>query len=149
LALRASLKGSPYLRGALPIVSIAVQADSEVRCDTRPAAADRIVTDGKFLRVASSPRSAIGAAAAGQHADAPGAGAVASDRFLVKGVTYGTFAPDAQGYQFPSMQQVAADFRQMASLGINTVRTYTPPRRDLLDAAAGEGLRVLVGLPWP
>src|SRR5213078_2881192 len=27
-------------------------------------------------------------------------------------------------------------------------RTYTPPRRDLLDAAAREGLRVLVGLPW-
>ena len=78
----------------------------------------------------------------------PGAEAVASERFLVKGVTYGTFAPDAQGYQFPSMQQVAADFRQMASLGINTVRTYTPPRRDLLDAAAGEGLRVMVGLPW-
>src|SRR5205814_2302412 len=32
--------------------------------------------------------------------------------------------------------------------GINTVRTYTPPRRDLLDAAAREGLRVMVGLPW-
>ncbi len=36
----------------------------------------------------------------------------------------------------------------MAELGINTVRTYTPPNRDLLDAAAAEGLRVLVGLPW-
>src|SRR6185295_7223506 len=70
------------------------------------------------------------------------------ERFLVKGVTYGTFAPDAQGYQFPSLQQVAADFRQMAGLGINTVRTYTPPRRELLDVAAAEGLRVMVGLPW-
>jgi hypothetical protein len=36
----------------------------------------------------------------------------------------------------------------MAGLGINTVRTYTPPRRELLDAAADEGLRVMVGLPW-
>src|SRR5437773_1146549 len=36
----------------------------------------------------------------------------------------------------------------MAGLGVNTVRTYTPPRRDLLDAAAREGLRVMVGLPW-
>src|SRR4051794_7256349 len=36
----------------------------------------------------------------------------------------------------------------MAELGINTVRTYTAPRRDLLDAAAAEGLRVMVGLPW-
>ncbi len=36
----------------------------------------------------------------------------------------------------------------MASLGINSVRTYTPPRRDLLDEAARHGLRVMVGLPW-
>jgi len=36
----------------------------------------------------------------------------------------------------------------MAELGINTVRTYTPPRPDLLDEAARNGLRVMVGLPW-
>ena len=36
----------------------------------------------------------------------------------------------------------------MAELGINTVRIYTPPRRDLLDEAARHGLRVMVGLPW-
>src|SRR5580765_3438333 len=83
----------------------------------------RIVTEGKFLRAGD-------------------------ERFLVKGVTYGTFAPDADGYQFPPLPQVAADFRQMATLGFNTVRTYTPPRRELLDAAAREGLRVMVGLPW-
>ena len=104
-------------------MSTAVQADSEVRRETRPASTARIVTEGKFLRAGD-------------------------DRFLVKGVTYGTFAPDAQGYQFPSLQQAAADFRQMASLGVNTVRTYTPPRRELLDAAAREGLRVMIGLPW-
>jgi GT2 family glycosyltransferase len=69
-------------------------------------------------------------------------------RLLIKGVTYGTFAPDADGYQFPSRQQVAEDFRLMSDLGINTVRTYTPPRIDLLDEAAGQGLRVMVGLPW-
>ena len=81
------------------------------------------MTDGKFLRAGD-------------------------ERFFVKGVTYGTFAPDADGYQFPSLQQVTADFCQMASLGVNTVRTYTPPRRDMLDVAAREGLRVMVGLPW-
>ena len=36
----------------------------------------------------------------------------------------------------------------MAELGINTVRVYTMPRRDLLDAAARHGLRVIVGMPW-
>jgi len=82
----------------------------------------RLATDGKFLKAGD-------------------------ERFLVKGVTYGTFAPDADGYQFPSIRTIAADFRQMADLGVNTVRTYTPPRRDLLDAAAQEGLRVMVGLP--
>ena len=56
--------------------------------------------------------------------------------------------PTRDGYQFPPLQQIADDFRQMASLGINTVRTYTPPRRDLLDEAARHGLRVMVGLPW-
>ena len=104
-------------------MSTAVQAESDVRREARTPSTARIVTEGKFLRVGA-------------------------ERLLVKGVTYGTFAPDAQGYQFPSLQQVAADFRQMASLGVNTVRTYTPPSRELLDAAAREGLRVMVGLPW-
>ena len=84
---------------------------------------DRIAADGKFLRVGD-------------------------ERYLVKGVTYGTFAPDDQGHQFPPLSQIAEDFRLMAELGINTVRTYTAPRRDLLDEAARCGLRVMVGLPW-
>ena len=70
------------------------------------------------------------------------------ERLLVKGVTYGTFAPDSGGYQFPPLTQVAEDFRLMAELGINSVRTYTAPRRDLLDEAARYGLRVMIGLPW-
>jgi GT2 family glycosyltransferase/sugar lactone lactonase YvrE len=82
-----------------------------------------VQTDGKFLRAGD-------------------------ERFLLKGVTYGTFAPDADGYQYPPARQVADDFRLMASFGINTVRLYTPPRLDLLDEAARHGLRVMVGLPW-
>ena len=104
-------------------MSTAVQSESDVRRDSRTLSTARIATEGKFLRAGD-------------------------ERFLVKGVTYGTFAPDGQGYQFPSLPQIAADFRQMAELGVNTVRTYTPPRRELLDAAAREGLRVMVGLPW-
>jgi len=111
-------------------VSTAVQAgpagpDAPVRA--KPLSAARIVADGKFLR----------------STDAEGGA-----RFLVKGVTYGTFAPDADGYQFPAPKQVAEDFRLMAGFGINTVRTYTAPRLDLLDEASRNGLRVMVGLPW-
>jgi hypothetical protein len=105
-------------------VSTAVQARLlEQREDRAPISGGRVAADGKFLLAGS-------------------------ERFLVKGVTYGTFAPDAQGYQFPAPAQVAEDFRVMAELGINTVRTYTPPRLDLLDEAARCGLRVMVGLPW-
>jgi len=99
------------------------QADTEVRRPTPAATSARISADGKFLR-----------------AD--------NERFLVKGVTYGTFAPDADGYQFPPLSHIAEDFRLMAALGINTVRTYTPPRLDLLDEAARHGLKVMAGLPW-
>ena len=88
-----------------------------------PRADARAIADGKFLQIGGR-------------------------RFFVKGVTYGTFAPDAHGYQFPSPERVADDFRLMAELGINTVRTYTAPRVDLLDEAARRGLRVMVGLPW-
>ncbi len=73
---------------------------------------------------------------------------VAGQRFLVKGVTYGTFAPDEAGHQFPAIDRVRADFRQMAEHGFNTVRVYTPPTEAVMDEAAAAGLRVMVGLPW-
>jgi beta-galactosidase/beta-glucuronidase len=69
-------------------------------------------------------------------------------RFLVKGVSYGTFAPDADGSQFPPLVRVADDFARMAAAGLNTVRTYTVPPVALLDEAARHGLRVMVGMPW-
>src|SRR5262245_51520478 len=70
-------------------------------------------------------------------------------RFLVKGVTYGTFAPDASGAQFPVPARIAQDFAMMAAAGLNTVRTYTVPTVDLLEEAARHGLRAVVGIPWP
>jgi GT2 family glycosyltransferase/sugar lactone lactonase YvrE len=69
-------------------------------------------------------------------------------RFLIKGVAYGTFEPDADGSQFPPIQQVARDFALMAESGFNTVRTYTVPTGDLLDEAARHGLKVMAGVPW-
>jgi GT2 family glycosyltransferase len=104
-------------------VTTAIQPGPAAREDRTPIVGARVVSDGKFLRCDDA-------------------------RFLLKGVTYGTFAPDADGYQFPSPQRIAEDFRMMSDLGINTVRTYTAPRLDLLDEAARHGLRVMVGLPW-
>ena len=69
--------------------------------------------------------------------------------FLIKGVSYGTFAPDASGSQFPAAEVVARDFARMREAGINTVRTYTAPPEPVLDEAARNGLRVLAGAPWP
>ncbi|MEM7416502.1 MAG: glycosyltransferase [Gemmatimonadota bacterium] len=74
---------------------------------------------------------------------------VGGQRFLIKGVTYGTFAPADDGAQFPSAEQVEHDFAAMAAAGINTVRTYTPPSPTVLDAASRHGLRLIVGIAWP
>ena len=74
---------------------------------------------------------------------------VDSRRFLVKGVAYGTFAPDGERGQFPPSARITQDFTLMAAAGVNTVRTYTVPPVGLLDAAMWHGLRVMVGLAWP
>ena len=102
-------------------MGLSLQIDPTPRRD--PGSVARVVADGKFLRAGS-------------------------ERFLLKGVTYGTFAPRGDGDHFPADRRVAEDFRMMAGLGVNTVRVYTPPRPALLDEAARHGLRVLIGLPW-
>jgi O-antigen biosynthesis protein len=90
---------------------------------TSSPAEERARIDGKFLRVDGQ-------------------------RFLVRGVTYGTFAPGPGGHQFPPLARVRSDFAAMAAAGVNTVRVYTPPTVGVLDAAAAAGLRVMVGIPW-
>ena len=73
---------------------------------------------------------------------------VDGQRWIVKGVSYGTFAPDRERWQFPAAEQVADDFATMTRFGVNTVRLYTPPPQGLLDEAARHGLRLMIGLPW-
>ncbi len=87
------------------------------------SAAPRVTVDGKFLRDGDR-------------------------RFVLKGVTYGTFAPDANGDQYPEEDTVALDLAMMAAAGLNTVRVYTAPPDRLLDEAARHGLRLMIGLPW-
>jgi GT2 family glycosyltransferase len=73
---------------------------------------------------------------------------IGAEKLWIKGVTYGTFRPDASGQQFPDRSQVAQDFQHMARHGFNALRTYTVPPRWLLDIAIENGLHVMVGIPW-
>jgi glycosyltransferase involved in cell wall biosynthesis len=101
-----------------------VVEDAIAEAPAAPAfAGEAIRVDGKFFR-----------AGAAKH--------------FIKGVTYGPFAPDSQGDQFPALEMVERDFALMVTAGINTVRVFTVPPVRLLDAAQRHGLKVLVGLPW-
>jgi len=72
--------------------------------------------------------------------------ATGGDRFDFRGVTYGTFAPRSDGALFPERDRLERDLATMRAAGFTVVRTYTLPTDDLLEAAAGNGLRVLAGL---
>ena len=72
---------------------------------------------------------------------------VGDEKLWIRGVTYGTFHPDAHGNEY-HREQVERDFVLIADSGLNAIRTYTVPPRWLLDSAQEYGLRVMVGLPW-
>ena len=84
---------------------------------------ERVRVDGKFFRVGES-------------------------KFYVKGVTYGPFAPNANGEFFASIEQTVRDFRQITELGANVLRVYYAPPKWFLDLAASHGLRLLVDVAW-
>jgi GT2 family glycosyltransferase len=68
------------------------------------------------------------------------------EKLFIRGVTYGTFRPDADGDEYPPQDMVERDFADMAACGLNALRTYTVPPARVLDAAARHGLWLLVGL---
>ena len=70
------------------------------------------------------------------------------EKLYLRGVTYGTFRPQADGTMFPPPEVVEADFRGMVEARVNAIRTYTVPPGWLLDLASSSGLYVLVGIPW-
>jgi beta-galactosidase/beta-glucuronidase len=70
------------------------------------------------------------------------------ERMRVRGVTYGPFAPDAEGQTFPAPARAAEDFARMRAAGINAVRTYHVPPEWLLRLAEDGGLAVFFGIPW-
>jgi len=71
-----------------------------------------------------------------------------AEKFFVRSVTYGPFAPSEDGTQFPRPALVQRDFALMRELGANAIRTFTVPPLWLLDLALEYGIVVLVGLPW-
>ena len=73
---------------------------------------------------------------------------VGDQKLSLKGVTYGPFPQASHGASFPDKPMVERDFRLMAELGANCLRTFTVPPPWLLDLAAERGLRVLIGIPW-
>src|SRR5262245_34672552 len=70
-------------------------------------------------------------------------------RLRVQGVTYGPFAPAADGEPFPPPARAAEDFALMAAAGINAIRTYHPPPEWLLRLADECDVAVFVDVPWP
>lgn len=69
-------------------------------------------------------------------------------KFFIKGVTYGPFAPDADGEHFGDPGKLAKDLAIMRDTGVNMLRVYYVPPRWFLDACAESGIRVLVTIPW-
>ena len=69
-------------------------------------------------------------------------------RWRVKGVTYGPFAPNAQGEHFPDQKRVASDFQAMRAASVNSIRTYYVPPSWLLELAEKYDLQILIDIPW-
>jgi glycosyltransferase involved in cell wall biosynthesis len=86
-------------------------------------APDRVRVDGKFFRLGTQ-------------------------KFYVKGVTYGPFAANANGEMFPAPEQARHDLVQLQQLGANVLRVYYVPPRWFLDLLQEYGVKVLVDIPW-
>ncbi|MEO6052664.1 MAG: glycosyltransferase [Chthoniobacterales bacterium] len=69
-------------------------------------------------------------------------------KFFIKGVTYGTFSPDAEGYRVGTPEKAKRDLQMMQELGANVVRIYHAPPRWFLDLCQENGMRVMITLWW-
>jgi hypothetical protein len=74
---------------------------------------------------------------------------VAGDRrFVVRGVSYGPFRPNAQGEPFTDKAQFERDAGILRELGANTLRVYHAPPSWMVDLCESFELRLMVGIPW-
>lgn len=72
-----------------------------------------------------------------------------AQKFYVRGVSYGPFAPNSRGERYPEPERAAADFALMKRLGANVIRLYVPPPPWMVEEAQKAGLRLMLGIPWP
>ena len=70
------------------------------------------------------------------------------EKFFLKGVTYGPFAPDAEGHFVGNPTQARRDLGMMVDLGINLLRLYHIPPAWFLDLCREFRLRALISIPW-
>src|SRR5688572_10570985 len=54
------------------------------------------------------------------------------ERWLLKGMTYGPFAPNRAGQYLPEPPRLAADLAHMRRLGATAIRLYHLPTREFL-----------------
>ena len=59
-----------------------------------------------------------------------------TEKFYVKGVTYGPFRPDAEGHYLGTPAQLDWDLAQMREIGLNILRIYHAPPLWFLDRCA-------------
>ena len=71
------------------------------------------------------------------------------ERFPFRGVCYGTFAPRADGAQFPELPKLRKDLKLIRAHGFTVVRTYTLPPDDMVEMAEALGLRLLPDVFYP
>ncbi|MCX7046107.1 MAG: hypothetical protein NTX50_11555 [Candidatus Sumerlaeota bacterium] len=108
----------------------------------------------------ASPHRDYGDGASGYQLKSTGTVALSVRQLLVEGQAYQirgvTFSYARLGDERTQAQlnaayigatTLTAMLRQMRMAGINTVRTYNPPERDVLDAFAAKGIKVIVGFP--
>ena len=72
-----------------------------------------------------------------------------AQKFYIRGVSYGPFAPNSRGERYPEPERAAADFALMSRLGANLIRLYVPPPSWMVEEAQKAGLRMMLGIPWP
>jgi O-antigen biosynthesis protein len=72
-----------------------------------------------------------------------------AQKFYIRGVSYGPFAPNSRGERYPEPERAAADFALMKRLGANVIRLYVPPPPWMIEEAQKAGLRMMLGIPWP